>query len=65
MINYVCLTCCTKEEIPLNVVRDFDFMDDGDTSVPPKFACENCDGEMYPEQYTGVTGVEYKLSDVL
>jgi hypothetical protein len=32
---------------------------------PFQFACEKCGGEMYPEYYKGVHGIEYKLSDVL
>ncbi|WP_257352086.1 hypothetical protein [Pseudalkalibacillus decolorationis] len=40
-------------------------MDGGDPTIPPKFSCETCGGEMYPEYYKGVHGVEYKLSDVL
>jgi len=45
-------------------VRDFDFMDDGDSTTPPMFSCEKCGGEMYPEYYKGVHGIEYKLSDI-
>jgi hypothetical protein len=52
------------EEIPLSVVQDFDAMDDGDLSVPPKFACQECGGEMYPEYYKGIHGDVYKISDV-
>ncbi|SEC68419.1 hypothetical protein SAMN05443246_4979 [Paenibacillus sp. GP183] len=40
-------------------------MDGGDPSVPPKFACEQCGGEMYPEYYKGVYGYEYSVSDIL
>lgn len=35
-------------------------MDDGDTSVPPRFSCESCGGEMIPEKYTGVHGIQYE-----
>jgi hypothetical protein len=52
------------EEIPLSVVQDFDVMDDGDLTVPPMFSCQECGGEMYPEYFKGVHGVEYRLSDV-
>ena len=34
----------------------------GDLSVPSMFACQECDGEMYPEYYKGIHGVEYKPS---
>lgn len=47
------------------MVRDFDLMDDGDPTTPPMFSCEKCGGDMYPEYYKGVHGVEYKLSDIL
>lgn len=36
-------------------------MDDGDPEVPPQFACEACDGEMYPEYYKGIHGYEYRI----
>ncbi|MFD0681442.1 MULTISPECIES: hypothetical protein, partial [unclassified Paenibacillus] len=55
-VNYICLQCEEEEAIPLGVVRDFDRMDGGDPSVPPKFGCESCGGEMYPEFYKGVHG---------
>jgi hypothetical protein len=63
-INYICLQCEEEEVIPLKVVQDFDRMDEGDPTVPPKFACEACGGEMYPEYYKGLKGIEYKISDV-
>ncbi len=64
MINYICLQCKESEEIPVDVVRNFDMMDDGDPTVPPQFGCEECGGEMYPEYYKGIHGYEYKISDV-
>jgi hypothetical protein len=64
-ISFVCLACHEKEDIPLNVVRDFDLMNDCDSTTPPMFSCEKCGGQMYPEYYKGVHGIEYKLSDVL
>jgi hypothetical protein len=63
-INYICLQCDEVEAIPLQVVQDFDRMDDGDPTVPPQFTCEECGGEMYPEYYKGLHGIEYKISDV-
>jgi len=63
-VVYICLQCDTREEIPLNVVRDFDAMDDGDPTVPPQFRCEACGGEMYPEYYKGLHGYEYRISDM-
>ncbi|MBP1970751.1 putative Zn finger protein [Virgibacillus natechei] len=58
------MTCHEEEEIPSEVVREFDLMDGGDPTVPPQFRCEQCGGEMYPAYYKGVHGQEYKLSDV-
>lgn len=39
-------------------------VDGGDPSVPPKFSCENCGGEMYPDYYKGVNGYEYRIENV-
>ena len=33
-----------REDIPLDVVRTMDAMDDGDPTVPPQFSCEKCGG---------------------
>jgi hypothetical protein len=63
-VKYICLQCSAIEEIPLNVVQDFDAIDDGDPMVPPQFSCEECGGGMYPEYYKGIHGYEYKISDV-
>src|SRR5690606_41910853 len=65
VVHYICLQCKEGEPIPLEVVRNFDAMDDGDPIVPPQFACEHCGGEMYPEYYKGIHGYEYRISDVL
>ncbi|WP_291299888.1 hypothetical protein [Desulfosporosinus sp. BICA1-9] len=65
MISYICLECRENEEIPLDVVRTMDAMDDGDSMVPPQFSCEKCGGTMYPEYYKGLHGNEYKITDVL
>lgn len=46
------------------MVRDFDLMD-GDPTAPPRFTCEQCSGEMYPEYNQGIHDQEYKLTDVL
>lgn len=63
IVNYICLECNQQERIPLDIVRNFDFMDDGDQTVPPQFTCEKCGGEMYPEYYEGVHGHVYQISD--
>ena len=57
--------CHENEEIPLYIVKSLDRMDGGDPTVPPQFACEKCGEAMYPEQYKGVHGYEYTLSDFL
>ncbi len=64
-VSYICLQCGASEEIPLQVVRNFDAMDNGDPTVPPQFSCEDCSGQMYPEYYKGIHGYEYKISDVM
>ena len=43
-IKYICLQCKMEEEIPKSVVDNFDAMDDGDLSVPPRFTCNKCHG---------------------
>lgn len=60
----MCLLCDAQEKIPYVVVREFDRMDEGDPSVPPMFACEQCGAQMYPEYYEGIHGVVYRLADV-
>jgi len=39
-----------EEEIPEEVVQYFDLLDPGDPTVPPRFACEKCGGEMRPKE---------------
>ena len=63
-VTFICLQCHVKEEIPKQVVRQLDRMDDGDRSVPPQFECEACGGIMTPEYYKGVHGQEYRIEDV-
>lgn len=43
-----------KEEFPYDVERDCDLMDGGDPTALPRFRCEQCGGEMYPEYYKGI-----------
>lgn len=57
--------CLEEEQIPFGVVRDFDRIDLGDQGVVPMFACEKCEGEMYPEYYKGLYGIEYRILDRL
>ncbi|SHJ81210.1 hypothetical protein, partial [Desulfofundulus thermosubterraneus] len=49
-ITYRCLQCNVEEEIPEEVVQYFDLVDPGDPTMPPRFACEKCGGEMHPKE---------------
>ena len=62
MIRYICTNCGTSEEIPLDVVKTFDEMDQSNINEPPQFDCESCGGLMRPEKYISVFGkvFEYK-----
>lgn len=60
-VLYRCLGCNVEEEIPLSVVMEFDIMDQGDTSVPPRFDCEMCGSQMEPVYYESVHGVIYDI----
>ncbi|QAA21724.1 hypothetical protein C0674_15075 [Sporolactobacillus terrae] len=64
-VRFFCLSCHEKEEIPTQIVREMDLMDGGDSIIPPRFSCEQCGGEMYPEYYKGVHGQEYRIKDYL
>ena len=57
------MQCNEQEAIPLEVVREFDAMDDGDPTVPPQFSFEKCGGEMYPEFIKDfmVTNIKYQM----
>ncbi len=60
MVRFVCLQCNVEEDIPKEVVEYCDVMDDGDISIPPRFSCEKCGGEMIPKKYKGVHGIQYE-----
>ena len=62
-IRFVCLQCEIEEDIPQKVLRYFDIMDGGDSSVPPRFSCKACGGEMRPANYKGVHGQTYTLEE--
>ena len=36
---------------------------DVDTSVPPRFDCEKCDGKMVPIYYVGAKGRNYEYTE--
>ena len=59
-VKYICLKCKVEEKIPLKVVRMMDELDGGDSSVPPRFACVNCNGTMEPIYYKNKDGREYR-----
>jgi hypothetical protein len=61
MVKFVCLDCQVEEDIPRDIVEYCDAIDDGDIDVPPRFSCENCEGEMIPKNYKGVHGNDYKF----
>lgn len=62
MIRYICTNCESEEEIPLDVVKTFDEMDQSNINEPPQFDCESCGGLMRPERYVSIFGkvFEYK-----
>lgn len=59
-VLFRCPNCGVEELIPREVVEEFDIMDLGDTSVPPRFKCENCPSDMEPVYYKSVHGIIYE-----
>ena len=61
-IEFICPKCKTREFIPTEIVQMLDASDQigVDTSIPPKFACQKCNGKMEPIFYIGVNGTIYK-----
>ena len=60
-IEFVCPLCGVKEMIPTEIVEMLDESDQlGDTSYPPRFDCEKCEGKMEPTFYIGVTGIVFE-----
>ena len=64
-IEFICPKCKTIERIPTEIVEMLDFADqiDVDTSIPPRFDCEFCDGKMVPIYYVGVNGKIYEYKE--
>ena len=64
-IEFICPKCKTKERIPTEIVEMLDYADQigVDTSVPPRFDCENCDGLMVPIYYIGAKGRIYEYKE--
>ncbi|SFO62727.1 hypothetical protein SAMN05720591_101199 [Halolactibacillus alkaliphilus] len=59
-VEFVCRSCKVTEDIPREVVEQFDMMDMVDPTDPPRFSCEKCGGEMLPVYYTSLHGITYK-----
>lgn len=64
-IEFICPLCKTKERIPTEIVEMLDQADQigVDTSVPPRFDCENCPGKMVPIYYVDINGKIYEYKD--
>ena len=64
-IEFICPKYKTIERIPTEIVEMLDFADqiDVDTSIPPRFDCEFCDGKMVPIYYVGVNGKIYEYKE--
>jgi len=63
-IKFICPKCKTHELIPTDVVEFLDQSDQTgvDTSVPPRFDCNNCNGKMVPTFYVSVNGIVFENS---
>ena len=61
-IEFICPKCKTIESIPTDIVEFLDRSDQigVDTSYPPRFDCEKCNGKMVPIYYVGVNGTIYE-----
>ena len=64
-IEYICPKCKTKEFIPTEIVEMLDAADQlgVDTSVPPRFDCQKCNGKMVPIYYIGDKGRVYEYKN--
>ena len=64
-IEFICPKCKIKERIPTEIVEMLDYADQigVDTSVPPRFDCEKCDGKMVPIYYIGAKGRVYEYKE--
>ena len=62
---FICPKCKTKELIPTYIVEMLDKSDQTlvDTSVPPRFDCQKCNGKMVPIYYIGVKGQVYEYKE--
>ena len=62
-VLFRCEGCAAEELISRSVVEEFDYMDDGDLSVPPRFKCEKCPEQMEPVYYKSVHGIIYEWKE--
>ncbi len=62
-IEFICPMCKTKEQIPFDIVDMMDRHDNGDSSYPPRFSCELCDGLMEPIYYKNYKGIIYAYKE--
>jgi hypothetical protein len=58
-IDFVCPLCKTHELIPTDIVQMLDSSDQVgvDTTFPPRFDCQKCNGMMEPTFYISVNGI--------
>ncbi|CAM4035326.1 hypothetical protein ALCH109712_17075 [Alkalicoccus chagannorensis] len=61
-VEFLCKACFITEDIPKEVVTQFDIMDPGDPADPPRFGCEQCGGEMVPVYYESIHGITHDHS---
>lgn len=54
-IRFRCEKCNVEEDVPEEVVKMMDDMDNGDKLVAPRFKCEKCPVLMYPIKYKNYT----------
>lgn len=61
--EYICPKCKVKENIPTEIVMDFEFRDGGSPNYCPTFTCEKCNSDMVPIYFVGYTGRVYKYEE--
>ena len=62
-VLFRCEGCGFEEEIPRSVVEEFDYMDGGDLSVPPRFKCKKYPEQMEAVYYKSVHGIIYEWKE--
>lgn len=61
-VEYICQACKETEEIPKDIVKEYDILDGGDPMDPPRFSCEASGQGMVPVYYKSVHGYVYDYS---